>query len=141
VSPARYEEYDPSDQIVIAHNNALEVMRKKYHCAVLPFRFSTVAKSEPDIMKILDNGYFKFKQKLRTVRGRVEMAVKVYVDIPALRQAIAAETNIKNSATLQKQMRKRTYNSASALVKKLDTISVDRKLNEILFEDQILNAT
>ncbi|MDH2899477.1 MAG: GvpL/GvpF family gas vesicle protein [archaeon] len=140
VSRTKYDEYDPSDENVLAHNEVVQEAHSEFGCTVLPLRFSTIAKSEIDVMKILSNGYSKFKQKLQSLKGKTEMAVKVYCKIDSFRKSILAEGRLADSKAVDEEMRRRTLFLANKLVNRLGLLSVDHVLNDLVFDDLILNA-
>jgi hypothetical protein len=142
VSRARFEEYDPSDDNVITHNSVIQELHRDYGCTILPMRFSTIAKSEMDVLKILSNGYVKFREKLRDLKGKVEMSVRIYCDVPGFRKTVASDRTVKKDPrSIVDVMRNRTIALASRLVDQLKPMSASHTLNELYFEDLILNAT
>jgi hypothetical protein len=140
VSRTRYIEYDPSDENILAHNEVVQEVHTDFMCTVLPLRFSTVAKSETDVLKILSNGYAKFKAKLHTLKGKVEMAVKAYCKMDSFRKSILAEGKLIEPRAVEDEMRRRTIFLANKLLNRLKLVSVDHILNDLVFDDLILNA-
>jgi hypothetical protein len=140
LSRTKYEEFDPSDENVLAHNEVLQEVYTEFGCTILPLRFSTIAKSETDVMKILIKGYPKFKQKLQSLKGKTEMAVKVYCKIDQFRKSILTEGKLKEFVAVDEEMRKRTILLANKLINRLRLLSVDHVLNDLVFDDLILNA-
>lgn len=135
VSRSPYVQYDPSEKNLLIHNSALQEARVKYGCEVLPLRFSTVAKSENDVQKILANGYSKFKQKLKEIGGMLEVAVKVYCKIDVLKQSVKSEKDPSDA------IKKKSYELANNLLQKLKPYSVQHLLNDLIFDDMAMNAT
>jgi hypothetical protein len=141
VSDSRYKEYDPSDENVGVHHGVLQQMHDDCGCTVLPFRFSTIAKSEGDVTKILSSGYEKFKQKIDVLRGKVEVAVRLFCNVEGLRSSIVEEEGgAKDESAIQEEMRKRTVELATNLLDELKAISSQHALNDLVYEDMILNA-
>jgi hypothetical protein len=134
VSRSPYVQYDPSEKNLLIHNSALQEARVKFNCGVLPLRFSTVAKSESDVLKILANGYSKFKQKLNEIGDMLEVAVKVYCNIGALKD------NVNSEKDPTEAMKKKSYDLANNLLQKLKPFSVKHLLNDLIFDDMVMNA-
>jgi Gas vesicle synthesis protein GvpL/GvpF len=139
VSRTPFSEYDPTDDNLLAHNAALQEAHETYGCAVLPLRFSTIAKSELDVVKVLSSGYAKFKQKMLTLAGKVEIAVKVYCDAEGLKRelliSLGPEKVEGNSVS------KRSVEIANHFLEKLKPLCIEYQLNELIFDDMIMNAT
>ena len=140
VSKSQYEEYDPTDDNVLIHNEALLEVKKKFNCTVVPLRFSTVAKSENDVQKILSNGYLKFKQKIALLQGKAEMVVKVYCDIGAFKNKIAKEEKLSSQKEIDAALQKKTADLAAILLERLKILSSKHVLNDLVFDDMILNG-
>jgi hypothetical protein len=140
VSRTNYREYDPTDENVLAHNKALQELHDDYRCTVLPLRFSTVAKSELDVQKILSNGHMKFRQKLQSLRGKEEVAVKVYCKIDTMKNEISRVEDMKDPYQINEEMQRRTKGLATNFLEELKKLSKEHILNDLVFEDQIMNA-
>jgi hypothetical protein len=124
-----------------SHNEVLHEIRSKFKLSVLPLRFSTVAKSESDVLKILANGYFKFRSKLNYLQNKVEIAVSVLCELDALRKDAASRNLVSaNTEEVDRLMRNGSYSLANELVEKLKRVSVEHRLNDLVFDDQIVNA-
>jgi hypothetical protein len=140
ISRTKYEEYDPSDENILAHNDVLKEVHSEFDCTILPLRFSTIAKSETDVGRILVRGYPKFKQKLQALKGKAEIALKVYCIIDRFRDSIRSEGKITDQKAIDDEMRKRTVILANKLLDRLGPVSIDHVLNDLVFNDLILNA-
>jgi hypothetical protein len=140
ISRTRYEEYDPTDENVLTHNSILQEVHDEYKCTVIPLRFCTIAKSEFDVQKILSNGYYKFKQKLKTLNSKAEVAVKVYCEIETFKKAILSEGSIVDEKMVLAELQNRTKESATTFLNQLKTLSKDHVLNDLIFDDLIMNA-
>ncbi|MGH2638900.1 MAG: GvpL/GvpF family gas vesicle protein [Rhabdochlamydiaceae bacterium] len=140
VSRTSYSEYDPSEENLMTHNEALFEAYREYRVAVLPLRFSTVAKSETDVLKILSAGYSKFKIKMASLSGKLEFAVKVYCNIEGLKIEITQEKNANGNAQPEEEVKQRSLVIANNLLQRLKSVAVDHQLNELIFEDAIMNA-
>jgi hypothetical protein len=140
VSRTNYREYDPTDENVLAHNGALQELHQDFRCTVLPLRFSTIAKSELDVQKILSGGYLKFRQKLQSLKGKEEIAVKVYCKLDAMKNDIEKINGLKDASRINEEMHKRTKELATNFLEELKKLSKEHLLNDLVFEDQIMNA-
>jgi len=85
VSDTEFEEYDPTEGNIFVHNEVIRNAVDELRSTVIPLRFSTIAKSEDDVVRILSAGYFDFKKKLSEFEGKVEIVVKVFCDLEGLR--------------------------------------------------------
>ncbi len=143
VSRTQYVQYDPSEKNLLIHNDALQEARSTYRCSILPLRFSTVAKSEGDVMKILSSGHSKFKEKLAFLNGKLEIATKVYCKIDELKQSIIARRGKggkEDHQSTDDALKKESYELANGLLKILEPMSVKHQLNDLIFDDMIMNA-
>ena len=140
VSRTKYSEYDPTEDNLLIHNDALREAYVEYKCTVLPLRFSTIAKSESDVLKILANGYSKFRQKMASLAGMVEIAVKIQCDVSALRGQVEREIRSNDNKVLEAALKKKSYELADNLFSTLKAISHQHQLNDLIFEDTIMNA-
>lgn len=140
VSRTPYVRYDPSEENLLIHNGALQEAYSEIGCTVLPLRFSTVAKSEGDVIKVLAGGYFKFKKKLAALGGKVEVAVKLLCKVEELRKDLATRFRAQGGANLDQKMSEETYRLGSELLGALVPLSVKHTLNDLVFDDMVMNA-
>jgi hypothetical protein len=141
VSKARTEQFDPEEENMIAHNAALQEVREVLGCTVLPLRFSTIVRSERDVLQILSEGYFEFRKKIQGFCAMVEVSVKVFCDIESLRKDLIKKLKPQDEQSILEDMKKQTYFLARTLLERISSISEDAKLYDIVFEDMILNAS
>jgi hypothetical protein len=93
------------------------------------------------VLKILANGYFKFRSKLNYLQNKVEIAVSVLCELDALRKDVASRNLVSaNTEEVDRLMRNGSYSLANELVEKLKRVSVEHRLNDLVFDDQIVNA-
>lgn len=140
VSNTDFEEYDPTEENLLIHNEVMQEVLVQHGCTVIPLRLSTIAKSEDDVVHILSAGYLDFKEKLSSLEGKVEIGVKVFCDIQGLVREIAREDNYQNATDIDERICQRACWLASTLLERLKTVSEQSQLNDIVFEDMIMNA-
>ena len=139
VSETDFEEYDPTEENLLIHNKVVQEALIDHGRTVIPLRFSTIAQTENDVIRILSAGYTRFKEKLSTLEGKVEIGVKIYCDIQGLKQELTSKN--KHTNDLTSAMNQRTYWLASKLLEQLKTIAEQSLLNDIIFEDMIMNGS
>lgn len=140
VSRTDFKEYDPTEENLLAHNNVVQEAMDRLGCAVTPTRFSTIARSEDDVVRILSAGYSSFKEKLSSLEGKLEIAIKVFCDTEALKQEVSSKDKPCASSDIHEEVRQRAHWLASRLLEQLRTASEQYHLNDIVFEDMIMNG-
>lgn len=140
VSDTDFKEYDPTEENLLAHNRIVQEAFDELGCNVLPLRFSTVAKTPEDVIRILSAGYFEFKKRLSSLEGKVEIVIKVFCDVQQLEREVARKTNLKSPDAIRMKMSEKTYSLASKLLEPLKAVATQSRLNDIVFEDMIMNS-
>lgn len=70
----------PERKNLVAHN--IVVKRLMDETTVLPVAFGTIAESNKALLKILQENRLTFAEQLERVRGKVEMGLRVNLDVP-----------------------------------------------------------
>ncbi len=160
VSDSPAIEYDSSRRNMMAHTAVLEEVMKEF--TILPVRFGIVAPSEQTIREqILERRYDEFDRLLYGMEGRVELGLKTfwYEDV-ALREIIeeneiirqlrdglagrpAEETyydRIRLGELVEQAVNRKRAADADSILKRLNPIARDSRVNKVITERMILNA-
>jgi hypothetical protein len=130
VSPTPFEEYDPTDENVLSHENIIQEVLKD-GLTIAPMRFCTVLKNKDEIMKLCQSCYLPFKKNILKIRGKQEFSVKAFLQVEKFKQ------EVKNGEELVK---KSNY-IASQLYELLKNISVDHVLDDQVTNEMVLNCS
>ena len=160
VSDSPAIEYDSSRRNMMAHTAVLEEVMKEF--TILPVRFGIVAPDEKAIREqILERRYDEFDRLLHGMEGRVELGLKTfwYEDV-ALREIIeeneiirqlrdglagrpAEETyydRIRLGELVEQAVSRKRAADADSILKRLNPIARDSRVNKVITERMILNA-
>ena len=160
VSDSPVIEYDSSRRNMMAHTAVLEEVMKEF--TILPVRFGIVAPDERAIREqILERRYDEFDRLLHGMEGRVELGLKTfwYEDV-ALREIIeeneiirqlrdglvgrpAEETyydRIRLGELVEQAVSRKRAADADSILKRLNPIARDSRVNKVITERMILNA-
>ena len=78
---ARLETLDELEALARAHHAVVAAVA--VHAVTLPFRLATVHYGDQRVTDVLRRGYGQFEATLDRLTGRVELGVKVYLEMPA----------------------------------------------------------
>lgn len=70
--------YEQNEKNLLTHLQVLEEVMKGYN--VIPMRFSTVARTEEEIEKLLERGYPIFKESLKRIEKKREFDLEIRLD-------------------------------------------------------------
>jgi YesN/AraC family two-component response regulator len=129
VSDVAFEELDPTDENLLAHEKINQSIIFDYKHNATPMAFCTIVKREEDVAKILREGYYTFKKNLLLVKNKFELAVKVFCDIDKLKSFYGGS------------MYDASKEIAQDMFNRIKKISADSKLNDLIIDNMILNAT
>jgi hypothetical protein len=129
VSDALFDEIDPTSENLLAHELVLREALLEKNLNVAPMSFCTVVGSEHDVLLLLKEGYFSFKKNLLEVSGKIEVGVKVFVDVKKMEQEFG-EMTIQKSKEI-----------AETIFEELKKVSEKNCLNDLVTPDMILNAS
>lgn len=79
VSPVTVTHYDSCLQNLKVHEETIHIIMK--NDSVLPMKFSTIVKSEEDVIRVLRNYYSQFIENLVKVKDKVELGIKIFFKI------------------------------------------------------------
>jgi len=129
VSNTLFEEYDPDDENMLAHNNVIrEILEQGY--TIAPMRFCTILKTREDVFKLLNKAYLEFKKNLLRVKDKHEFAIKVFLDLEKFSEKFPADSLTDKSRKI-----------AADLYEKLKPIAADNVLDEQITDEMMLNAS
>jgi hypothetical protein len=160
VSDSPAIEYDSSRRNMMAHTAVLEEVMREF--TILPVRFGIVAPDENAILEqILKRRYDEFDRLLHGMEDRIELGLKIfwYEDV-ALREIIeendvikqlrdnlagrpAEETyyeRIRLGELVEQAMNKKRAADADSILKRLNPIARDSRVNKIITDRMVLNA-
>ena len=162
VSSSPIVKYPVSRENVIAHAKVLEKVVEEY--TVLPVRFCTIAENEEIIVeKLLKTRYQEFLDKLREMKGKLELGVRARwrdlnaifaevveenKDIKALKEAALRErdeqkkyaSQIKIGQLVQKALEEKKKREAEELLEALRPLSLDYRENQVYGDMNLVNA-
>lgn len=158
ISDAPIKKYATTRENTVAHEKAIEkVMSEGY--TVLPVRFGTVADSAQGVRDVLRKRHREFKDLLRDMDDKVELGVKaVWLDMEAIFAEIVAERDdirvlrnrvagkpTRNSAIrvgelVKEALEKKREREAASLVRSLNKIAADSRVNKPFGDNMFLNA-
>jgi hypothetical protein len=95
VSDTQFIEYDPTEENVVLHEKVIQEVLK-HNTAIAPMRFCTIMKTKSDLHKLLDKGYYAFKQNLLKIKNKQEFDVKVFLDVERLKAEKEIEQKAEN---------------------------------------------
>jgi hypothetical protein len=130
VSNTPFEEYDPSEENTIAHEDVIQAVLKM-NLTIAPMRFCTVLKSRTDVLKLLYSAYLPFKKNILKVRNRLEMSVKTFLDVEKLKAEVDGFPALVEQSTA----------IATELNERLKRIADDAVLEEQITDEMIMNAS
>lgn len=161
VSDSDAARYDVSRQNMMAHQLVVEEAMTRSD--VLPVRFGTLASSAQQIEeRLVKRKFGEFHYLLKYVQGRVELGLKVFwsrerlfdeiVDesarIRALRDSIAGKSpegthyqRIQIGQLTEEAIVNKRDRDAEAIIQELRPLAVDMKVNKILTDMMVLNAS
>lgn len=129
VSDVYFEELDPTDENLIAHEKVNQSIMFDHMHNVVPMTFCTIVKGEEDVAKILMEGYYTFKKNLSFLKNKFELGVKIFCDVE------------KYKSEYDEEMYKISEEVAEDIFKKINGISTDSRLNDLIIENMIMNAS
>jgi len=129
VAPASFEELDPTDENLLAHETVLQEALIEKGLDVAPMRFCTVVGSEADVKKLLHEAYLPFRKSLLKVSGKLEVGVKVFIDRAKMEGRFGTGTLEKSREIAEK------------IHKEMKQLAILDCLNELLTDDMIMNAS
>jgi uncharacterized membrane-anchored protein YjiN (DUF445 family) len=130
VSNTPFEEYDPTDDNAMAHENVIQEILKK-NLTIAPMRFCTVVRTKNDLHKLLHSAYFPFKKNIQKIKHKLEFDVKAFLYIDKLREEVKDD----------EELVKRSRDIALNLNERLKKESEELKLDEQITDDMIMNAS
>ncbi|MBI2863120.1 MAG: GvpL/GvpF family gas vesicle protein [Chloroflexi bacterium] len=160
VSNSSASRYDVSRRNMMAHQLVIEEAMARSD--VLPVRFGTLAKSTEQIEeRLLKRKFGEFHFLLQYVGGRVELGLKVFWDRTRLFREIAEEDRIRSlrdsiagkspeethyqriqlGQMTEEAIIRRRDQEAEALMDELRPLAVETKVNKILTDMMVLNAS
>jgi hypothetical protein len=162
VSDTPIRNYTVSRENMLCHSKVVGLVMKDR--PVLPVRFSTIAGNEEKVRKILKREETKFKELLKTIRGKRELGLRAvfreealyttlpekYDDIRELKKKMAgvsAKTSrryqddiVDIGKRVEHAIREEKRCLEEEMLKALSPLSVETKLNDPYGELMILNA-
>jgi len=129
ISDTHFEELDPIDEYLLAHESVLQEALIEKSFTVAPMRFCTILKNKEDVRKLLYEAYLPFKRNLLKVKDKAEIGVKVFVDLEKIEQIF------------QGQAIEKTKKIAEKFFDELKNISIQSHLEELATDDMIMNAS
>lgn len=128
VSNTPFEEYMPSEENILAHENVIQEILKK-DMVIAPMRFCTILKSRNDLIKLFNSAYLAFKKNILKIRNKHEYSVKVFLDLEKFKQEIG-----ENLVEKSREVALKLHNL-------LKEIAEDLVLEEQITEDMIMNCS
>lgn len=128
VSNTPFEEYDPTEENILAHENVIQEILK-HDLTIAPMRFCTILRSRNDVIKLFNSAYLVFKKNLLKIINKHEYSVKVFLDIEKFKQE-AGENLVEKSREI-----------ALELHNILKEIAEDLVLEEQIIENIIMNCS
>jgi hypothetical protein len=130
VSNTPFEEYDPTAENTIAHEDVIQAILKM-NLTIAPMRFCTVLKTRADILKLLYSAYLPFKKNILKVRNRLELSVKIFLDVEKLQAEVNGYSELVEQSTT----------IATELNERLKRVADDAVLEEQITDEMIMNAS
>lgn len=84
----------------LMHEKAIETAMNNSDGLIIPMKFGTIFKDRESLMGSLKKNYLKFKNLLKSLRGKEERSVKIYLKSQLLESEIK-----KNSTAIQKKLK------------------------------------
>jgi hypothetical protein len=129
VSDTPFEEYDPTEENTLAHENVIQSVLSK-NLTLAPMRFCTILRSKNDMIKLLSSGYLAFKKNILKVKNKLELDIKVFLDIEKLTKEVGDNNLLEKSKEI-----------ATSLNKIINEISEETVLEEQITDEMILNSS
>lgn len=129
VSDVPFEELDPTDENLLAHEKVNQSILFDYGRNVVPMAFCTIVGSEEDVAVMLREGYHTFKKTLALLKNKLELGVKVFCDIEKLRSEHG-----KDIYNVSREI-------AEHIFEKINAVASDSRLNDLIIDNMIMNAS
>lgn len=159
VSNAPVKEYPVLRENLIPHEYVIEAVMKEH--TVLPVRFATITENEEKVKEILEREYDKFSDLLDKLKDKKELGLKAifkedviykeilekYQEIKKLKEATASkplkETYyqcMEAGKMVERALEKEKEEAKEEILRFLEPLSEDVKINNIYGERMIINA-
>lgn len=159
VSRTPVQLYDPTRENILAHEMVNETVMKDH--TVIPMSFGTIFRTEADVVELLRSTGTAFSDVLRTIRGKIELGLKVVWDRERIVAALEAEndairglkdeiTNTVKGSTyfarvqlgrlIEAALEERATELVSEIYSTLRACSVASRSNKLIGDSMILNA-
>ncbi|NPV52091.1 MAG: GvpL/GvpF family gas vesicle protein [Firmicutes bacterium] len=162
VSPTSREMFEPTEQNALDHERVISHVMDA--CAIIPMSFGTVLRSENAILRMLRVGYEEFVQILQQISGKIELGLKVSWRKEAFAKVLeeidktserlrglkarlrkgsvdSYGTMIAAGEIVEAAIAERNEDYVSQIVEALKPYAVASRINTIVGERMILNAS
>ena len=151
--------YDPTRENLLAHEFVNEAVMRDH--TVIPMSFGTIFRTEADVVELLRSTGTAFSDVLSTIRGKLELGLKVVWDrdrvvaeleavdpgIRGLREEIANATKgstylarMQLGRLIEDALEKRASSFVSEIYEALRPLSVASRSSKLIGDNMILNA-
>jgi hypothetical protein len=130
ISNTPFQEYDPTEENTLAHEKIIQEILKM-GLTIAPMRFCTILKSRNDLIKLLYSAYFPFKRNILKIRNKIELDVKVFLEIEKLKEEVNDDSELYI----------KSRDIATALNNRLKVLAEDMVLGEQITDEMIMNAS
>ena len=159
VSDTPVQLYDPTRENLLAHELVNETVMKDH--TVIPMSFGTIFRTEADVVELLRSTGTAFSDVLRSIRGKIELGLKVVWDrehvVAALESENDAIRGLKEEITstvkgstyfariqlgrlIEAALEERANDLVSEIYSTLRPCSVASRSNKLIGDNMILNA-
>lgn len=151
--------YDPTRENLLAHQMVNEVVMRDH--TVIPMSFGTIFRTDADVVELLRSTGTAFSDVLSTIRGKIELGLKVIWDrervvaeleaedeaIRGLRQEIANAANgstyfarMQLGRLVEAALEERADEFVASIYETLRPLSVASRSNKLIGDNMILNV-
>ena len=130
---ARLETLDELEALARAHHAVVAALAT--HTVTLPFRLATIHHGDQRVTDVLRRGYGQFEATLDRLTGRVELGVKVYLEMPAEPAGPAPASGSPGRDYLRRRQRRRhqrddAWRRATATADRVDAALADLAVDQ-----------
>lgn len=129
VSNTLFREYDPNEENTLAHERIIQEILG-LGLTIAPMRFCTILKSKGDLRKLMHSAYLPFRRNILQIRDKLELGVKVFLDIEKMKSEIGDDGLAERSREIAGELNDRLRQMAESGV-----------LDELFTDEMILNAS
>ena len=131
VSDISEDKLRPERKNLVAHNNVIKRLMEE--STILPVAFGTISQNNKALLKILKDNHTTFSDQLGVVRGKVEMGIRVVLDVPNIFGYLVAQH--QELADLRDELLNKQHGPSQS-----DKIEMGRLFDRLLNEDRELHV-